>query len=365
MIEIPGVPSNGIEIFDANRDLIDEYGQPIAEFFNDASITSILVNRFDRIYVRRDGKCVLTDARWQSERQLMNFIKVTARNLGQDADDRLAPISDARMPDGARINAVLYPVAHRGSNMTIRLFPKVRFSGQDLLVRGMFSAPMLELLSAAVLVEANILVAGASGSGKTTLLNALGNMAPDDSRIAVIEDTAELLINKPNVIECEAPRRAIQADQPVTMERLLINLVRQECERAFVGEIREPATATALQIALNTGHRGVMSTLHASSDEKALRRLEFLLLANDSRVPFEAVRADIRDSIDLVVYAERTPRQGQRVVHLSEMDEHGRLRRLFEWDYREGRHRCCHSGMPRMFNLASKYGVDARALEAD
>ena len=346
--------------FDADKDLIEEYGRPIQHLLLDPRNTSVLVNHYDKIFVRQEGKCILTDAHWDNERQLVNFIKQTARNLGQDADEFTRPISDARMPDGSRINAVLYPVAHRGSNMTIRLFPKVRFTAQDLLARGMFSEEMMDFLAAAVLVEANILVAGASGSGKTTLLNAMGNMAPDESRIAVIEDTAELLISKPNIIEVEAPRKAVKLDDPVTMERLLINLVRQECDRAFVGEIREPATATALQIALNTGHRGVLSTLHASSDEKALRRLEFLLLANDSRVPYEAVRADIRDSIDVIVYAERTPKQGQRIVHLSELDEHGQLRRLYEWDYRAGKHVKVFDGTPRIARLGVKYGLELK-----
>jgi len=361
----PNSLGDAAPIFHADRELIEIYGAPIAPFFSDSSITSIMVNRYDQVFIRRDGKFVLTEARWRSERELINFIKQTARNLGQDADENVRPISDARMPDGSRINAVMYPVAHRGSNMTIRLFPKVRFTVEDLLERGMFSSEMLAFLRAAVAVQANMLVAGASGSGKTTVLNALGNIGPPETRTAVIEDTSELWINKLNVLYMEASRRAVVSDDPVTMERLLVNLLRQECDAVMVGECREPKTATALQIALNTGHRGVLTTIHASSDEKALRRLEFMLLANDSRVPFEAVREDIRASIDVVIYAERTPRHGQRIVHLSEVDENGQLRRLFEWDYATGAHVRVFSGTPRIAKAGIKYGIDFEALVAE
>jgi pilus assembly protein CpaF len=330
---------DGVEfpIFDADMDLIKDYGQPIEKFFDDPAITSVCVNRFDQIYIRKEGKYHLTDARFKNESQLVRFIQISTSRLKQKVTE-IDPIADARMPDGSRINAVLFPVAHNGSNMTIRLFPKVRFSVDDLLSKGMYSAHMLDYMRLMVAAYSNVLVAGASGSGKTTLLNALANLIPRNNRTIVIEDTAELKIDIDHVVGHEAPHRKIQDAEPITMERLLINVLRQEPERIIIGEIRDPRAATALQLGLNTGNRGVMSTLHANNAEKALRRLETLLMSNNSGLPYEVVRADIRDSINVVVYAERTPKQGQRVVELAEIEDDGSLRTLWRWDYLQGKH---------------------------
>ncbi|WKB50501.1 CpaF family protein [Eleftheria terrae] len=356
------VPAGGLPMFNPDMDLLLEFGAPVLPFFKDPRNTSICINRFDTIFVRQEGKFVRTDARFESERMLVNFIKQVARSLGQDADATMQPIIDARMPDGSRVNAVLYPVAPLGANMTIRLFPKVRYSVEDLLRKGMFSAEMLAFLKAAVAMRATSLIGGASGSGKTTLLNALGNLVPKEERIAVLEDTAELNIDRPNVVSGEAAKRAARDAPSITLQHLLVNLLRQEADRAIIGEIREPSTATALQVALNVGLEGTLSTLHATGDHGVLRRFETMLLSNDTRIPYEVVRADIRECVQVVIYVERTPLHGQRVVQLSEMDERGELRRLFEWDYRAARHVRVFDGEPLIFRKAAKYGIDPQSF---
>lgn len=335
-------------------DLVKHYMAPLLPYFEDPAITSICVNRYDSVFVRRNGEFEQVPARFRDEQQLFYCINQVVNALGQEINADLNPIADARLRDGSRVNAVLYPTAHRGANMTIRLFPKVRYSVEDLLKRRMYTEEMLEYFRLAVQCEYNILVSGATGSGKTTLLNALANLAPDEDRIGVIEDTAELLIDKPNMVSMEAPRRSIGGGELVTMERLLVNALRQELKRIVVGEVREPKAATALMLALNTGHRGVYSTLHANDPAKAIRRLINMLLSNDTRIPYEAVRNEIHDNFDLVIQTERTPKHGQRVVAVCELDGDG-LNTLWRWDYVRGEHVRVGEGGNRVSELAGRF----------
>lgn len=324
-------------VFDPRGDLIRHYAQPIADFWIMDGVTSICVNRFDTIYIRQHGQYVLTDAKFTDENHLVKFISQVAKALHQSVnDDR--PILDARMPDGTRINAVLAVNSPRGSNVTIRLFPKVRYSVQDLLDKGMYSDEMLVYMRILVHSYANILVSGQSGSGKTTLVNALGNLIPEHSRTMIIEDTAELDLNIKNMIQMEAAKRNVpEGIEPVTMSRLVVNTLRQEPERTIVGEIRDTAAASALQVALNVGNKGVISTLHANSAESTLVRFQDMLLANETRLPYEILVKRTRSFIDAIVYADRTPTQGQRVIELAETQEDG-LHVLYRWDYKQGRH---------------------------
>jgi pilus assembly protein CpaF len=364
------IPENGLDIRDRSEqwNLIQHYIAPIAPFFRDPSITSIAVNRFDNIFVRRNGEWVLTDAKFQSENDLRACIEQVVRKLGQTIEATHAPIADARLEDGSRVNAVLYPTAHFGSNMTIRLFPKVRYGVADLLSKGSFNEDMMRFLKLSVLCRSNTLVSGATGSGKTTILNALGNLIGDRERIGIIEDTAELKIDKTNAISEEAPKRSIKRPDGkdfVTMESLLVNTLRQELSTVIVGEVREPLAATALMLALNTGHEGTLSTLHANNPKMALRRIINMLLSNDTRMPYDAVASEIHDNFNLVVQAERTPRDGQRIVDISEVGENGTVRPLYKWDYlaREHVRVFDEKAPPLLFLKAEKYGFDLNNIE--
>lgn len=359
VIEAAGV---SIAANSVGNSLINYYLSPISHFWNDPSITSIAVNKFDLIFIRKDGLWVKTDAVFDSEDKLIDSIKQIIFNLGQTIDEIKAPIGDGRLLDGSRINAVLSPTAPRGSNMTIRIFPKVRYTLDDLLNKKVLNQEMVEFLKLSILCEDNTFVSGATGSGKTTILNALGNLTPDDVRIGVIEDTSELNITKENCIYLEAPKRSISDDngkQIVTMETLLVNVLRQELAHLVVGEIRDPMAATALMLALNTGHKGVKSTLHANNDKAAMRRIINMLLSNDSRMPYEAVREEIFENFNLIIQTEHTPKHGKRIIQITEVSD-GNLNRLYEWDYIAGEHRRLWSSAnpPRLFNQLEKYGTD-------
>ena len=326
-----------IKAFDPRGDLIKHYALPIVDLWELEGVTSICINRYDTIYIRQHGEYILTESKFENENQLVKFISQVAKSLQQEInDDR--PILDARMPDGTRINAILAVNSPKGSNVTIRLFPKVRYNVNDLLEKGMYSKDMLVYMQILIASYANILVSGQSGSGKTTLLNALGNLIPKDSRTLIIEDTAELDLNIDNLIQMEAPKRTLpEGIEPVTMSRLVINTLRQEPERTVVGEIRDTAAASALQVALNVGNKGVMSTLHANSADATLVRFQDMLLGNETRLPYDVLVKRTRSFIDAVIYADRTPRDGQRVVELAETHDDG-LNILFRWDFVLGKH---------------------------
>lgn len=344
--------------------LAAHYLKPITRHFDNPSVTSIAVNRWDTIFIREGGKWIRTTDKFANEADLVSCISQIVNNLNQTIDSKTNPIADARLHDGSRLNAVLYPTAHTGSNMTIRIFPKVRYSMEDLLAKGAMNEDMLKLFKLAVAVEYNILVSGATGSGKTTILNAMGNLIPDDRRIGVIEDTAELKISKSNIVCQEAPRRVLNrvtGQMAISMQELLVNTLRQELRNIIIGEVREPTAATAVMLALNTGHRGVLSTLHANSPKDAFGRLINMLLSNDTRIPYDAVVNEIYGNFDMVIQCEHTPRHGQRIVAVSEVTD-GTLYPLWGWDYIAGVHKRLYDPMqrePRVIEYAARYGIDA------
>ena len=312
--------------------LVEHYLTPIEPFLNKEGITGICVNRFDQIYVKDRGEFCRTEARWEDEAALVACIEQIAMALGQELHAATRPLLDARLPDGSRINAVLRPVAHTGSNMTIRLFPTVRFTGKDLLNLKMFNEKMLAFLDLAVRAKYNILIAGGTDSGKTTLLGAIANLGDFEERVLVIEDTAELKINKSQVIGLEAARRGDEA-APLTMADLLVNTLRQEPQRILVGEVRAPDAASALQQALNTGHQGVISTLHANNAPDALVRLTNLLASNGSGIPYEAIRSQVNSNFQLVVYCAHLRRGDKRLRRVMEMMETSPKGSRLLWKY--------------------------------
>jgi len=318
-------------------ELVRHYLSPIAAYFKRDGVTGVFVNRFDCVYIMRHGAFEAVDARWNSEFHFVTAIEQIANALGQEVHPIEHPLLDARLDDGSRINAVLAPTGVAGSNMSVRLFPKKRLTADDLLRSGSFDAAMLGYLRLAMLNRFNVLVAGGTGSGKTTLLNVMSNFIPPDDRIVSIEDTAELQIDSNHWVALEAPHRFSKGVEPITMSRLVINALRMEPERLIVGEVRDGAAAEALLTAANTGHSGILSTIHANSAQDTIDRLTNLAATGFASIPYEHVQRQVRRNIDLIVFAQKTPRHGRRVVELAEL-EHGEFRLLWRWNHDSARH---------------------------
>lgn len=318
-------------------ELVRHYLTPIASCFTLEGVTGIFVNRYDSVYIMRRGEFEHIDARWNSEFHFVTAIEQIANALGQEVHAIERPLLDARLDDGSRINAVLAPTGVAGSNMTVRLFPKTRFTAEALMRAGSLDADMLRYLRLAMLNRFNVLVSGGTGSGKTTLLNAVSNFIPPDDRIVSIEDTAELQIDSSHWVALEAPHRFAKDVEPVTMSRLVKNALRMEPQRLIIGEVRDGAAAEALLTAANTGHSGILSTIHANSALDTIDRLTNLAAAGFSAIPYEHVQRQVRNNLDVIVHAQKTPRHGRRIVEIAELDN-GEFALLWRWNYDEGRH---------------------------
>lgn len=318
-------------------ELVRHYLAPIAPYFRLEGVTGIFVNRFDSVYIMRRGEFEAVDARWNNEFHFVTAIEQIANALGQEVHPIERPLLDARLDDGSRVNAVLAPTGVAGSNMTVRLFPKTRYTAEALLAAGSFDEAMFRYLRLAMLNRFNMLVSGGTGSGKTTLLNAVSNFIPDDDRIVSIEDTAELQIHGSHWVALEAPHRFVKDAEPLTMSRLVKNALRMEPQRLIVGEVRDGAAAEALLTAANTGHSGILSTIHANSALDTIDRLTNLAAAGFTAIPYEHVQRQVRKNLDVIVHAQKTPRHGRRIVEIAELDD-GEFRLLWRWNYDEGRH---------------------------
>ncbi len=358
------VGNTALEMGSTGWKLVNHYIQPIIHFWDDPEITSIAVNTFDNIWVRKAGIWIHADARFENEVHLRDTINQVIVALGQTINSDSEPLADGRFQDGSRLNAVLSPAAPRGSNMTIRIFPKVRYTLTELMEKNVMSEEMLEFLKLSVICEECQLISGATGSGKTTILNALANLTPEYLRLGIIEDTSELNIVHGNAIYMEAPKRAIKRKdgrEVVTMEDLLENVLRQELAALVVGEIRKPGAATALMLALNTGHKSVKSTLHANSCAAAIRRVINMLLSTDTRIPYDAVKTEILENFNLIIQTEHTPKHGKKIVEIAEVSD-GELNTLFVWDYLEGKHKRVWRNTPKLFETAGRYGYEVGAI---
>lgn len=318
-------------------DLVRHYLKPIEPYFRTEDVTGIFVNRYDSVYIMQRGEFLPVDARWMSEFHFVTAIEQIANALGQEVHPLDRPLLDARLDDGSRINAVLSPTGVSGSNMSVRLFPKTRFTAEALMKTGSFNAEMCNYLRLAMLNRFNMLVSGGTGSGKTTLLNAVSNFIPPEDRIVSIEDTAELQIHSNHWVALEAPHRFVKGAEPLTMSRLVKNALRMEPQRLIVGEVRDGAAAEALLTAANTGHSGILSTIHANSAKDTIDRLTNLAAAGFSAVPYEHVQRQVRINLDVIVHAQKTPKHGRRIVEIAEL-VNGEFHPLWKWNYREGRH---------------------------
>ncbi|HEV3060909.1 MAG TPA: ATPase, T2SS/T4P/T4SS family, partial [Vicinamibacterales bacterium] len=290
-------------------DLILPFLRPIAHLILDPSITEVMVNGSGRIFIEREGRVEAIDGVTVREQNLRVAVRNLARALGDDISDE-QPLLDSRLPDGSRVAAVLPPVSLGGTTLTIRKFQSRHYTADELVRIGTLTPDQLDAIQQAMRARHNILISGGTGTGKTTLLNALVAFLPPADRLVVIEDIAELQLEAANVVRFEARRE--QAGVPaVTIRDLLRATLRHRPDRILVGEVRGGEAFDLLQ-ALNTGHSGTLSTIHANSAEQALRRFASCVLQSGVDLPYAAIRHGIAEGIQLVVHLER--RNSRRVL---------------------------------------------------
>jgi pilus assembly protein CpaF len=292
------------------------YG-PLDGLLHDRSVSEIMVNGPDQVFIERRGVLTKADVRFEDENQLLETIRRMVATTGRHIDG-LNPMVDARLPDGSRVNAIIRPAAIHGAALTIRKFKDAVLGMEDLTREGSLSPAMAEFLSAAVLGRMNILVSGGTGSGKTTTLNVIARFIPHNQRVITIEDAAELQIDHPHVIALEHRPANVEGKGELTIRQLLRNSLRMRPDRILVGEVRGSEALDMLQ-AMNTGHDGSMSTIHSNSARDALSRLETMVMMASIDIPFEAVRAQIASAVNLIVHQARMPDGRRKVAQIAEV----------------------------------------------
>jgi pilus assembly protein CpaF len=284
---------------------------PLEPLLSDPAVDEVMVNGPDSVYIEREGRVQQAGVRFGSEGELLHAIERILAPLGRRVDEA-SPLCDARLPDGSRVNAVIPPLALSGPCLTIRRFRREGFSLRELVARGSLTGELGEFLALCVAARASVLVSGGTGSGKTTTLNALSGAIPGEERIVTIEDAAELRLRQRHVVRLESRPPNLEGRGEVTIRQLVRNALRMRPDRIVVGEVRGAEALDMLQ-ALNTGHDGSLTTLHANSPEDALRRLETLALMAGVGLPHSAVREQVTSALDLVVHQARLP-DGSRAV---------------------------------------------------
>ncbi|HEY5035287.1 MAG TPA: CpaF family protein, partial [Candidatus Dormibacteraeota bacterium] len=292
------------------------YG-PLDGLLNDRSVSEIMVNGPDQVFIERRGVLTKADIRFEDENQLLETIRRMVATTGRHIDG-LNPMVDARLPDGSRVNAIIRPAALHGAALTIRKFKDAVLGIDDLTREGSLSPAMAEFLKAAVLGRMNILVSGGTGSGKTTTLNVIARFIPHNQRVITIEDAAELQIDHPHVVALEHRPANVEGKGELTIRQLLRNSLRMRPDRILVGEVRGAEALDMLQ-AMNTGHDGSMSTIHSNSARDALSRLETMVMMASIDIPFEAVRAQIASAVNLIVHQARMPDGRRKVAQIAEV----------------------------------------------
>jgi pilus assembly protein CpaF len=300
-------------------DVMDEtFGLgPLETLLKDSSIADILINRFDRVYIERRGRLELTDVQFRDNQHLRQIIDRIVGLVGRRIDET-SPMVDARLSDGSRVNAIIPPLALDGPAMSIRRFGSKPLQLEDLIRHGAFPAAVMDFLSSAVQARCNVLISGGTGSGKTTLLNCLSRYIPVDERVVTIEDAAELQLQQPHVVRLETRPANIEGKGEVTQRDLVKNCLRMRPDRIVIGEVRSGEALDMLQ-AMNTGHDGSMTTVHANSTRDALARLEVMIAMAGYDIPLRALRQQISSAIQIVVQARRLPGGRRKVVSVSEL----------------------------------------------
>jgi pilus assembly protein CpaF len=293
------------------------YG-PVERFLADSSVTEVMINSDDSIYVERDGKLYQTEARFVSEDHLRRVIERIVSQVGRRIDES-SPMVDARLPDGSRVNAVIPPLAVDGPVLTIRKFSKDPYKVDDLIAFGTMTPEMAQLLRACVEGRLNVLISGGTGTGKTTLLNVLSSFVPTDERIVTIEDAVELQLHQSHVVRLESRPPNIEGKGQITIRDLVRNSLRMRPDRIVVGEVRGAEALDMLQ-AMNTGHDGSLSTVHSNAPRDALARVETMVLMAGMDLPVRAIREQIASALDLIVHLTRLRDGTRRITHVTEVE---------------------------------------------
>ncbi len=290
---------------------------PLEALLADPTISDILVNRHNQVYVERNGKLEETEVVFQNDAHLSRIIERIVSMVGRRIDES-SPMVDARLQDGSRVNAIIPPLALDGPVMSIRRFATDRLGAQDLVERQSLTQPMLDFLKAAVAARLNIIVSGGTGAGKTTLLNSLSSFISEKERIVTIEDAAELMLRQRHVIRLETRPPNIEGQGAVRQRQLVVNALRMRPDRIIVGEVRSEEALDMLQ-AMNTGHDGSLTTIHANSPRDALYRLDTMVAMANLNIPERAVRQQIASAINIIIQISRISDGTRKVSAISEI----------------------------------------------
>jgi len=290
---------------------------PIQSLLRNDQITEIMVNRFDSIYIEQEGKILQSQLRFSNEEHLRRTIERIVAHVGRRIDES-SPLVDARLQDGSRVNAVVPPIALDGAILTIRKFSAEPFTIDDLTSLGTISEEAVAFLKTCVEAKLNVLISGGTGSGKTTTLNVLSSFIPDDERVITVEDAAELQLGQPHVVRMESRPVNIEGKGLITIRDLVRNSLRMRPDRIVVGEVRDGAALDMLQ-AMNTGHEGSLTTIHANSSKDALVRIENLVLMAGVEFPIRVIREQISEAIDIIIHQARLRDGSRRVTEICEV----------------------------------------------
>ena len=319
MLAAESIPLNVDERDKLIMQVLDEiFGLgPLQPLMEDPTIADILVNTADQVYVERHGRLERTDVRFQDDRHLLQVIDRIVSSVGRRIDDT-SPMVDARLPDGSRVNAIIPPLAIDGPHLSIRKFNDDGLSAGDLVRMGSLSESMMQLLEGVVKARLNVLISGGTGAGKTTLLNVLSGFIPVTDRVVTVEDSAELRLRQPHVVRLETRMANVEGVGAIPQRMLVVNALRMRPDRIVVGEVRSSEAVDMLQ-AMNTGHEGSLTTLHANSPRDALSRLETMVAMAELNLPERAVRVQIANAIDIVVQISRLSDGTRRVKQITEV----------------------------------------------
>jgi pilus assembly protein CpaF len=292
------------------------YG-PIEPLLNDPEITEIMVNGYDKVFVERYGLIETTSVKFEDDSHLLHVIDRIVSRIGRRVDES-SPMVDARLPSGYRVNATIPPLSIDGPTLTIRKFAAEPYTVNDLIANNTMSLALSNFLKGCVEARVNLVVSGGTGTGKTTYLNMLSSFIPEDERVITIEDTAELQLRQPHVVRLEKRPPNIENKGEITIQQLVINALRMRPDRIVVGECRGGEALDMLQ-AMNTGHDGSMTTVHANTPRDALRRIETMVMMAGMDLPLKAIREQVASSIELIVHLQRVKDGTRKVVKVSEV----------------------------------------------
>ncbi|GAM69370.1 type II/IV secretion system ATP hydrolase [Vibrio sp. JCM 19236] len=313
------IPVPAVTRAELTKNMVDELIGlgPLQQLMDDQSISDIMVNGVDEVFIERNGKTQKADISFMNEKQLLEIAKRIANNVGRRVDES-NPLCDARLADGSRVNVVIPPIALDGVAISIRKFKEQKLGLRELTGFGAMSPSMARVLMIAARCRLNIIISGGTGSGKTTMLNALSQYIGNDERILTIEDAAELRIQQPHVVRLETRPASTEGSGAITQRDLVINALRMRPERIILGECRGAEAFEMLQ-AMNTGHDGSMSTLHANTPRDAMSRIESMVMMANLALPLPAIRRTIVSAVNLIIQVNRLRDGSRKVTSISEI----------------------------------------------